>query len=77
MRWKAIQPDNPILRLEIKHQQRTVPRWLQWFDCFGVVVVTLTINLLLMYFLHRNIRCTVSNNSDGKDYTNYGFATVI
>lgn len=47
MRWKAIQPDNPILRLEIKHQQRTVPRWLQWFDRFGVIVLALVISLAL------------------------------
>lgn len=50
MRWKAIQPDNPILRLEIKHQQRTVPRWLQWFDRFGVVVVALIIGAGLLLF---------------------------
>lgn len=49
MRLRAFQPDNPILRAEINHQQRTIPRWLQWFDRFGVVVVALVVSFVLLY----------------------------
>ncbi len=48
MRFKTIQPDNPILRLEINQQQRTIPRWLQWFDRFGVILVALVISFALL-----------------------------
>ncbi len=48
MRFKTIQPDNPILRAEINYQQRTIPRWLQWFDRFGVIVLALAISLALL-----------------------------
>jgi hypothetical protein len=55
MHFKTIQPDNPILRAEISYQQRTIPRWLQWFDRFGVIILALIISLALMYFLLKNI----------------------
>lgn len=50
MHFKTIQPDNPVLRAEINYQQRIVPRWLQWFDRFGVIVVALIISLVLLIF---------------------------
>ncbi|MBA3874239.1 MAG: hypothetical protein H0X30_34350 [Anaerolineae bacterium] len=50
MRFKTIQPDNPILRAEISYQQRTTPRWLQWFDRFGVIILALIIGAGLLLF---------------------------
>ncbi len=49
MRFKTIQPNNPILRLEINYQRRTIPRWLQWFDRFGVIVLAVVISLILLF----------------------------
>lgn len=49
MRYKALQPDNPILHAEINHYRRTIPRWLQWFDRFGVVVMALVVSLVMLY----------------------------
>ena len=50
MRFWGLQPDNPILRAEIAYQRRTIPRWLQWFDRFGVVVVALGVGVFVLYF---------------------------
>lgn len=50
MRLRTLQPDNPILRAEMAYQRRTIPRSLQWFDRFGVILVALVTSVCLLYF---------------------------
>ncbi|MCA0454700.1 MAG: hypothetical protein LCI00_12075 [Chloroflexi bacterium] len=66
MRLRALQPDNPILRAEIAYQRRNIPRGLQWFDRFGVVVVALGVSFVLLYLPAANNRYGIYMMADTK-----------
>jgi hypothetical protein len=47
MKFRGLQPDNPILRRELTHQHSIVPRWVWWIELPGIITVVLVAGMFL------------------------------